>query len=213
MNADIQPNGLAEAGHIVSLFYSALKSGENTLEDVPGLMLRIINEGFWKKRQLRDGSVAEWDNFQSFVEGKPLAGLGESMALIKRLCRDDPAALDAIDKACQRGPGNPTPSGNNQHTRDKVKGENQSSYQGDEGNPKRDRSTQFIRRLRKDFPDLHQRVLAKKMKVNEAAVEAGIAPRRVSVNLSDADSAARTLAKADKAFLRELHRKIGDVIQ
>jgi hypothetical protein len=84
-----------------------------------------------------------------------LAGLGESLDLIKRLCRDDPAALDAIDRVCQRGKGNE--SGNNQHTIGTVDNVNNSTDSKER--PTGNSRAAALRRLRKDRPDLHEQVL------------------------------------------------------
>jgi hypothetical protein len=88
-----------------------------------------------------------------------LAGLGESLDLIKRLCRDDPAALDAIDRVTARGPGNPEPSGHNQHTEKEVIDDNVNNCQGDRASPTGNSRAAALRRLRKDRPDLHEQVL------------------------------------------------------
>ena len=90
--------------------------------------------------------------------------------------------LDMLDRAVQR------PHGTNRYT--SLEGLNQ-SIKVDE--IKRDRSTQNIRRLREDRPDLHAKVLAKDMTVTEAAVAAGIYPKRIAINLKSPKSAAATI--------------------
>jgi hypothetical protein len=68
---------------------------------------------------------------------------------------------------------------------------NQCSYPGEQKT--RDTSTQNLRRLRKDRPDLHEKVLANDMTVTEAAVAAGIYPKRIAINLKSPKSAAATI--------------------
>ncbi len=66
-----------------------------------------------------------------------------------------------------------------------------------------DRSIKHIRRLRKDFPKLYQQVLENKLTVTEAATKAGFYPKRVSVNLTSAGSAAATIIKASNTEYAE----------
>ncbi len=59
--------------------------------------------------------------------------------------------------------------------------------------------------MRKDFPDLHSRVVDGKESVTKAAVKAGFYPKRTSVNLANAKSAAGTIIKAGGAeYAKEL---------
>lgn len=52
----------------------------------------------------------------------------------------------------------------------------------------------ILSRLKRDRPDLARQVIDKKVSANAAAIEAGIYPAKISVNLKDMSSAARTLA-------------------
>ena len=56
-----------------------------------------------------------------------------------------------------------------------------------------------LRRLRKDYPELHKRVLAGELSANAAALEAGF--RRPSVQITDADPAAAA---------ERIRKKLGD---
>ena len=69
-----------------------------------------------------------------------------------------------------------------------------SSLKVNDGQVKRDRSGQHLRRLRKDFPSIHQQVIDGDKTVHEAAVEAGIYPARASVPLT-VDGFARAASK------------------
>jgi hypothetical protein len=73
----------------------------------------------------------------------PLPGLGTDVATVKRIVRDDPEALDMLDKALQKQDGRP-------ETFDNI--------QGLEPAPTGTSRQQALRRLRKDRPDLHARV-------------------------------------------------------
>ncbi len=66
------------------------------------------------------------------------------MRRLKHLCRDDPGALDAIDRAT-------VGEHENQHTRPRVQDNNVIVQQGNS-------NTYALRRLRKDRPDPWERV-------------------------------------------------------
>ncbi len=118
---------------------------------------------------------------------KPLEGLGVDLKLIRRLCADDKVALDLIDKAVKGRQGNPT--GHNQHTGGKGVIHPLSSSKR---TPRRGKQ---LRRLRKDFPELHGQVLKGKLTVNECAIRAGIYPSRLSINTGSPASAAASIMR------------------
>jgi hypothetical protein len=96
-----------EAAVVIDVFYQAYKSGEGGLKYVPGLLLRIINEGLWKKRKIRTGEIVEFDKFEDFVTGMPPEGLGENPETLKNLCRDDEEAMRALQRELGKELGNP----------------------------------------------------------------------------------------------------------
>lgn len=178
---------LKEADGLVSCFYSALKSGENNLRSAPGLLLRLIDENMWQRRMMKTGQVVEFTRFVDFVTSKPLEGLGEDLESIKRICRDDPAALNAIDKVTVGEAG--APKGN-----DNAK-TNRSISTVCQKEPLRGTTSQYaLRKLRKDAPELHQQVLDGKLSPHKAMIEAGFRKQTFSVT-KDINSAARFLAE------------------
>lgn len=68
-----------------------------------------------------------------------------------------------------------------------------------------------LRRLRRDNPDLAERVLSGELSAHAAAQEAGFRKRRVAVNLDDLASAARTLC--NKLSEQEVHELIDRLYQ
>ena len=106
-------------------------------------------------------------------------GLGTSLETVKRLCKDDKEALDLIDRATQN------PTGRPQKTIDNV-----NSFSVPDGN-----SAAFaLRRLRKDAPALHQKVLSGELSPHAAAIEAGFRKKTITVPLETA-AAARVLKR------------------
>ena len=138
---------LREADAIVDSLGKAMQSGETGLRYVPALLVRVINEEMWRERVIiKTGERVTFRRFLDFVTTDPLEGLGADMATLRRLCGDNPAALDALDRATQRGEGRP------EKTVDII---NSLESERPEGNT----AASALRRLRKAAPALHERVL------------------------------------------------------
>jgi len=103
------------------------------------------------------------------THGGPADGLGATLDQLRGVCRSDPEALDAIDRATEGRQGERTDLGNNVP---------EVGAEAPTGNT----SARALRRLRKDRPDIHRRVLAGELTPHAAAVEAGVFPKRVSVS-------------------------------
>jgi hypothetical protein len=114
--------------------------------------------GCWRRRLVpQTQEVKSFGRFEEFVTAPLPEGLGADLRTLKNLCRDDPEALDLIDRETQSPPHvhrggdvdnvNVRPMGN---SRDAA-----------------------LRRLGKDRPDLHKRVLAQELSAHAAMVEAG----------------------------------------
>jgi hypothetical protein len=157
----------------------ALGSGAAGLDVVPKLLLRVLKEDMWRDRFEQQLKVnVHFDSFEAFCRTQPLEGLGCDVALIKRIVADDARALDMLDKAL----------GSHQGERaDIVDNVN-------EVRPVGNSAAQALRRLRRDRPDLHGRVLDGELSPHAAAVEAGFRRRTFTC---PAD-----VAGATKALLR-----------
>ncbi len=175
-------------GQLVTGLMEAMHDGERTLNDIPMLVKTIIREDMWREFYVdRTKQLVTHTRFADFVAAQPMKGLGADVALLRRICTGDNEAIDLIDKVEKRKRGNPT--GANQHRRGNRKNLPISSPK------KRDRSTQHLRQIRKDFPDIHKDVVDGKTSVGVAAIQAGIQARRVSINLQSPTSAARTIER------------------
>ena len=113
--------------------------------------------------------------FREFVESPPLRGLGEKLSDIERLIADDAESLVRLRELIVAGKGNPT--GNNQ-----VGNNNNVIISSDlftDPEPATKKSTQgnsrayTLTRLKNERPDLFERVVAKELTANRAAIEAG----------------------------------------
>lgn len=191
---------------------AALRSlgGVAMLENLGAFIARIVEKGLWDEVWLKNnGRVVEFDSFEEYVTTKTPDGLGTTIQHLKNACRDDPKALDAIDKATQRGDGNRT--GVNQYTRPEERGTvdniNSSSLGGvqpvEKEGAKRPTGTSrdaALRRLRKDRPDLHQKVL-EGMSAHAAMVQAGF--RKVKTPKEQALHWISKCSAEDVAAIRE----------
>jgi hypothetical protein len=66
-------------------------------------------------------------------------------------------------------------------------------------------ATYALQRLKRDRPDIADKVVRGELSANAAAIEAGFRPRKVSINMEDAHSAARSLLRhMDAETLNEL---------
>jgi hypothetical protein len=167
---------LRENGVFVHELQDALIDGDRGLRHVPGLLKRVIQEHRWQERTFGAmDRVITFRSFAEFVSETPPEGLGADLSLVKRLCGDDPEAIDLIDQATQ----NPS----SLHVDNNVN-----------SRPVGNTAQQAIRRLRKDRPDLHARVLAGELSPHAAMVEAGFRPRTITVPL-DPEKMARAIRR------------------
>lgn len=194
------PGQLAARDEVIWEFRRSLSGTKHGLGTVPNMVKVVVREAMWQDRVIRQtGERVTFSSFSEFVTAAPLNGLGATLSQLRGICRDDPEALDALDRAMGNRQGERTDLGVN-HSKATDK--------------KRDRSGQHLRRLRKDFPDVHAEVLAGRLTVHEASIQAGIFPKRASINLSSAESAAETIARsADPTFIADLARRLLDGLQ
>lgn len=174
---------MRQRGTLVDSLTQMLSSGEFNLDLMPKLILRIIDEEMWRQRAVPQKGwelSQEFASFEEFVTSAPLDGLNTSMQTIKDLCRRDQLAQDAIDEACRRQWGG---------DRSKVHNVNLAPT------PRGNSQPYALRKLRKDRPDLHERVLSGELKPNAAMEQAGFRKLIRSVRMDDPDSAARTIRK------------------
>jgi hypothetical protein len=176
---------MRERGTVVNSAAKMFSSGNVNLDTMPQLILRIINEDMWRQRaipQRRWALSREFTTFEEFVTGVPLDGLHTSVQMLKDVCRRDLRAVEAIDRATQHEPSLHT-GGNNIP-----------------GRPEGTSQAKALRHLRKDRPDLLERVLLPKghkdrLTAHQAMIVAGYRYRTLTVRADDPEHAARTLRK------------------
>ncbi len=169
------------ADSLVNELQRAIYEGGDTLAAIPARVVEIVEQDVWRERVIQaTGEIVHFSRFEDFVTTPPLEGLGTDLRTLKNLCRDDPAALDALDRATAKPNHRP-------ETNNNIMSSSEPAKQGTS-------NTYALRKLRKDRPDLHEQVIAGEKSPHAAMVEAGFRKRAITVP-EDLDGAARRLVK------------------
>lgn len=176
---------------VTSQLGQAITGGERGLSSVPGLLKKVIKENLWQERYIRQTKQpVKFARFAEFVTTPPLEGLGADIKTLRRLCADDPEALDELEQAVQGKQGDHQ---GNQYSNlgnfDIIQDSNIKTSA-----PTGTSQAAALRRLRKSAPKLHEKVIAGEMSANAAMVKAGFRPKTVTVPV-DVEKAARVLVK------------------
>jgi len=169
----------ADRDELVSGLQRAVSRGAHGFEDVPPALRIVLESESWKERPVkaRGGDPARFTYFEQFVEEPLPDGLGITMETLKNLCRNDLVLLDWIDSSTSGRHGG---DHGNQFTGGKIDIINLATA------PNGTSQQQALRKLRKDRPDLHERVLSRGMSAHGAMVEAGYRPKTVTVKADPA---------------------------
>lgn len=161
------------AGNLLNALYWSVRDGKK-IDNIPGLIEQLLAEDIWKEIYVEETErTVTYERFEDFVTTPPPEGLGAKIEDLERLIGEDEPTLNLLDAALQGKPGKPIPR--------EEKGRYDQSVYGRQRKPAGTSRTAGIRRLRKDRPDLLQRVLNKEMSVNQAMVEAGFRKKRLVV--------------------------------
>lgn len=180
---DLERGTLVGRGHIVTSLARSIRNGKTGLELVPGLLKRVCEEQCWRARYVEEtGEYVEFETFVAFVEGHPPDGLGVSLDTLRKLCKDDNAALAIIERETQRPPY--------LHVVRDTDLYNIQVTQAPTGTSK-ERS---LRKLRTDAPELHRQVLDGQLSPHAAMIEAGFRRKTITVPV-DVERAAVTLSR------------------
>lgn len=176
---------------LIDALASSLRRGGNALEDVPGLLEKVIDEESWREFVTQRGELVQHDRFSDFVREKPLRGLGASDELIDRIVGTKAANAEVRRKLRETRKG----SGGRPRADEKSLDSN-GVEQGEDSGYTADR-------LARNAPDEYEAVKRGEKTINAAAVAAGIRPHRISVRLDRPESIARSLRQ---------HMKPDDVV-
>lgn len=175
---------------VIASMRLALRDGKTGLEGVPALVKRVIREDMWREFAVAEtGQVVHYDRFADFAKTEPLEGLGADVDTLKRLCHEDMEALDLIDQVTVGRQGQRTNLAD-KATEAQLHNNIMKSEHEIQGT-----SRQYaLRKLRKDAPELHAKVLAGEVSPHQAMIDAGFRRKTVSIPL-DPDGAARAIIR------------------
>lgn len=184
---------LKKNANLVEALGSSLRSGDHGLKAVPGLVKRVLAEEAWRSFVTQRGELVEYEHFEEFVVTPPLKGLGASVALVRTLVQGDAVALDLFDKTVQVANGGDRRSASFSeyviHT--EAEGEDSRKRVSPSGTSRE----AGLRRLRKDRPDLHAEVLAERLSIHAAMVQAGFRRRSMTVPVDKPENTAKALRR------------------
>lgn len=183
-------------GQLGRALYWAIRDGK-AIENIPGLVKRVIENECWRCLLIEEtGKVKKFASFAEYVTTSPPEGLGTDIETLWRLCGKDTEAQAMIDKMTKREPGewipNPNGIGGKSHKiidSVDIVHDNNIPYR-----PTGNTRQAGLRRIAKDRPDLHSRILASEISVNAAMVEAGFRPKALTIPL-DPKRAARIIRR------------------
>lgn len=183
-----------ERGYTVNFIHHALKGGTLGLSEMPRLIKEVIFDRTWEGwEDIETHTKYSQPDFHSFVTTPVLEGLGATVDQIKALCEKDREALDLIDQELTRKPG--APVGNQFASKEeKTNHDNVMNSLSDTKASQGNSIEYTLRRLRKDHPELHEKVLANEMSPNKAAIEAGFRKHTITVTV-DVEAIARKLRR------------------
>lgn len=174
-------NTLVRNGQLVRHTEVALRTGNESLGNVPALLRTLLEEQAWRDFALPSGEEVKHARFGDFVTANPPRGLGADLTLVERIVGTNDPDLLRMLKAAKKG---------QQGRRTDLSPPGESPVGAE---PWGQASAVTADRLARDAPEQYEQVRAGQRSINAAAVEAGIRPRRVSIRVDDASSAARTL--------------------
>ena len=161
---DVETHDRESRWDIVSATATALARGGASLQNVPGLIKRLIQEETWREYVTPVGRVETFPTFAAFIVHP--WGLNTTIDLLERICGEDMAALDAIEQATTRKRGGQSKAeraidvcNTNIQEQRKRRTSNDRAY--------------ALRRLRKERPDIHARVLAGDLSPHRGMIAAG----------------------------------------
>lgn len=175
------------ADDVVSALRSSLYSQRHDSKTIIAGLNTVLEENIWRRRFVRRiDQWVEFSSFDEFVQTPPLEGLGSSIETLEAFARSDTRICELLDRARQRSGGRPTE-------------ETVYNIHGIDERPSGTSRAAALRRIRKDRPDLLERVLAGELSANAAAVEAGFRRRLTTI-----EQVQRLLLKLDASEVAQV---------
>lgn len=179
-------NELVYYDEIAQSLSKAVKWGGENLKNIPGLLKMVLEQGMWRKRAVAmTGQIVEFQSFEQFAEANAPEGLGSDVKTLLRLCADEPKVLSLLETETKKTLGENGRPNEETVTRNSLR-------PAQRGNTRE----YAVARLDRDgHTELAEQVLNREITAAEARRQAGYEKRKISIQMDDAESAARTIAK------------------
>src|SRR5262245_18016059 len=93
---------------LIRMLRKRMSDGTCSAEAVPSLVKDVCRNERWKSRlDEQTGERWEFERFEDFVKAPLLGGLASSVDVLKKLCRDDPEAVVALEEALTKNAAAP----------------------------------------------------------------------------------------------------------
>jgi hypothetical protein len=154
------PNQKIIRDQLHDALYQSLQSSGHGLKIVPQLIKRAIAEEIWKERLVHQTKkeIPAFSSFRAYIEARPPNGLGATLELCERLIGNDEETLVLFRQITTGKVGRPSKENNDNIIIKSAQGTSR-AYTLD--------------RLKRERPDLFDKVKAGKLSANAAAIEAG----------------------------------------
>lgn len=143
---------------IQSLQQAIGHGGEQVFDVAPIVLRRVLEDRLWAERKDRSGQP--FRSFEAFATHILWQGLESSIPELLLYCRKHPEVAELIRREVEAMPLHGEIGGG--HSRDSI-----TTSANDRG------ATYVLRRLKRDHPELAEKVVAGQMSANAAAIEAG----------------------------------------
>jgi hypothetical protein len=153
--------------------------GALDLQAFERLLIDVMDSGAWQSFRTPNGLAVNPTSFREFVMAQPFQGLGTTKEKIEAHLGEDNAAVVKLRKLW-KGSTDPRQSSTNNVSRATKQG-NRRDY--------------TLERLERERPDLRERVDARELSPNAAAIQAGFRPRTFTVRADDPEKIAATLRR------------------
>jgi hypothetical protein len=142
---------------------------QRSLSELPATLKEIIKTKAWQRWRWVGSSFAQ-NSLGGYLTSPPPNGVGIEIETVWKLVDDDPEALALLRDAITNEPGHPGSNTDNISNRNKPEHGTSLGYTLD--------------RLKRDHPKLFDRVKAKELSANAAAIEAGFRKKPAIVEVA-----------------------------
>lgn len=193
----------ATNGTVVREVIASTASGDQVMSALPGLVRRLIDEEAWREFPAPGiGGVVRHEFFAEFITEAPPRGLGGRASQLVALCGKDKLLADEVRRLLLAEIPAAAPAGGDHRS---------AAFQDCDTNlkptpPKPDRVGHVVARLKRDDPDLAERVVRGEITSNAAAREKGWRKPRIVLSTPErvADSLRKWMPRDALARLAEL---------